>query len=145
MAAERPERPEATVVDLDRIVEQAAAGDGVHWALSGNPDLNVNLVHLDPGRAVAAHVNDAVEVAVVVLAGAGTTTVDGVAHELAPHTLVVVPAGAERSLAAGDEGLTYLTVHRQRGPLAIGRRPPTTPPGDLGGDPPCWAHELDDA
>lgn len=135
------ERSDPTVVALDAVVPDGAAGNGVHWALTDNPDLNVNLAHLDAGDAVASHVNDAVDVVVVVLDGAGVASVDGKEHDLAPHTLVVVPAGTERSLQAGGAGLTYLTVHRRRGPLTIGRQPDAA---DVGGDPPCWAHEHED-
>lgn len=96
------------------------AGDGVHWTLAGSADLNANLAHLDPGHAVGAHVNDAVDVLVVVLVGDGEVAVDHEVHPVHAHVVVHVPRGAHRTIRAGGSGLTYLTVHRRRGGLAIG-------------------------
>lgn len=97
-------------------------GDGVHWTLRGSDDLNANLVHLDPGHAMGEHVNDAVDVIVVVLAGDGEVLVDARPHRVGPHALALVPRGAARTIRAGAGGLTYLTVHRRRGGPAIGPR-----------------------
>lgn len=101
------------------------AGDGVHWTLHVSDDLNANLVHLDPGHEVGAHVNDSVDVLLVVFEGQGEVVVDGDRHALGPTAVAHVPCGARRSIHAGASGLTYLTVHRRRGGLAIG--PPRRP------------------
>jgi quercetin dioxygenase-like cupin family protein len=98
------------------------SGDGVQWALAGSDDLNANLVALGPDGEIGEHVNDAVDVLVVVLAGAGSMTVEDDRHPLAAGGVVLVPRGARRRIDAGDDGLRYLTVHRRRGPLAIGPR-----------------------
>lgn len=96
------------------------AGDGVHWTLRGSDDLNANLVHLEPGHEVGAHVNDAVDVLVVVLDGEGEVVVGAERHPLGPAVVAHVPCGARRAIHAGPSGLTYLTVHRRRGGLAMG-------------------------
>jgi mannose-6-phosphate isomerase-like protein (cupin superfamily) len=134
------------VVDLDRL---AGSGDGVHWALAGSGDLNANLVRLDPGHAIGEHGNDEVDVLVVVLAGTGRLTVDGEAIDLAPHVAVHVPKGARRSVAAGEQGLAYLTTHRRRGPPGIRSRPAGPveaegPAPDEGGEAACWLHTFDE-
>lgn len=99
------------------------AGDGVHWTLESQGDLNVNLVHLDAGHEVGDHVNDAVDVLVVGLDGTGRVTVEGEQHDLAPAVAVHVPKGARRSIRAGGLGVAYLTVHRRRAGPSIGSRP----------------------
>ena len=104
-------------VDLSRI---DGAG-GVLWSVSPG-GFHMNLVVLEPGGSIGAHRNDALDVLVVVLAGAGTATVDDDTVELGPTHALLVPRGASRSIAAGPSGLRYLTVHSQRGPLAIGGR-----------------------
>jgi quercetin dioxygenase-like cupin family protein len=110
----------STGVDLTPLLH--AAGNGVHWTLPGEGDLNANLVRLDPGHRVGAHVNDEVDVLVVVLAGHGEAHVDGHSVPLRPHVVVHLPRGAARTIGADEDGLTYLTVHRRRaGGLTIGR------------------------
>ena len=122
-----PESASASAVALDEIIAAQLAGDGVHWSLDAEADLNVNLAHLGPGSRVAAHTNDECDVAVIVLAGSGRLRLDRSDHELAPHVLALAPRGIERSITAEPDGLTYLTVHRRRGPLGIARSgAPTT-------------------
>lgn len=119
MNAQNPPTSSATVVALDRILGASPDGDGVHWSLEPANDLNINLVHLDPGSGVVAHTNHDLDVVVIVLAGTGHLCVDGTDHELLLHVLALAPRGTERSIGAGIHGLTYLTVHRRRGPLGI--------------------------
>jgi quercetin dioxygenase-like cupin family protein len=108
------------VVDLTRFLE--AEGDGVHWSLAEPGDLNVNLVRLGSGRSVSEHVNDAVDVVVIVLVGSGQLMVDGVGLRLATAVVAQIPKGAARTIRADSEGLAYLSVHRRRDPLAVGGR-----------------------
>lgn len=98
-----------------------APGDGVHWTLPAEGDLNANLVRLEPGHGIGEHVNDEVDVLLVVLAGAGEARVDGAPVVLARDQVVLLPSGSRRSIEAGPAGLAYVTVHRRRrGGLSIG-------------------------
>lgn len=98
------------------------AGDGVVWALPDSEDLNANLVHLDPGHEIGRHVNQEVDVIIVVLAGTGDLHVDDRVDALVAHAVAHIPKGTARHIQAGDDGLRYLTIHRRRGSLDI--RPP---------------------
>ncbi len=109
------------VVAADLTPLLAEAGNGVHWTLEPDGDLNANLVRLDPGEEVGAHGNTEVDVLLVGLAGAGHVVLEERTVPLRPSTVVLVPKGSERSIHAGPEGLGYLTVHRRRGGLTIGR------------------------
>jgi quercetin dioxygenase-like cupin family protein len=80
-------------------------------------DLNATLLEWSAGRGVAEHRNDECDVLVVVLDGDATLVVDGVAHALARHHLVLVPKGSVRGLTAGPDGVRYLSIHRRRAPL----------------------------
>lgn len=133
--------PARDPVDLSALVD--VAGDGVHWTLEGSSDLNANLVRLEPGHSIGEHRNDAVDVVLLVIAGGGTVRLDGVEHAVGPHTLLSIPKGVARRIAAGDEppGLAYLTVHRRRGLLTIGGAADLC---ELGGEGPCLAPFLDD-
>jgi len=135
------EHHSGTMADLSGYLH-GGGGDGVHWTLEGPGELNVNLVHLDAGHAMGEHVNEAVDVVLVVLAGTGRLTIDGRSTALAPHVVAHVPRTSLRSVRAGEEGLDYLSIHRRRGPLDVG--PPRASAADEGGDPACWAHLFDD-
>lgn len=92
---------------------------GAVWSLPHGGDLDVNLVHLDAGRTIGSHVNDEVDVVLVVLAGSGEVTIGGAVHQLRVDVLAAIPKGAGREVRAGSDGLTYLSIHRQRGPLNV--------------------------
>jgi quercetin dioxygenase-like cupin family protein len=125
---ERDEAPgggtaRAVVCDLGSV--DLGLGDtkaGAVWSLPHGGDLDVNLVHLEPGGRIGAHVFDDVDVLIVVLSVQGELAVDGVVHRLAVDTLAHVPRGAARWLCADADGLTYLSVHRRRSPLGISHR-----------------------
>ena len=114
-----------TEPDVDRLDLRTLlplAGDGVHWTLDREGDLNVNLVHLDAGHEVGAHVNEAVDVLLVGLDGTGDVVVDGRHHDLAPGVALHVPKGVRRLIRAGGLGFAYLTVHLRRSGPTIGSR-----------------------
>jgi quercetin dioxygenase-like cupin family protein len=96
-----------------------AGGRGTVWTLEHGDDLNANLVRLVGGN-IGEHTNDEVDVLMLGVSGAGAVEVEGQRHELGRGALVFVPRGARRSVHAGPEGLAYLSVHRRRGPLAVG-------------------------
>jgi quercetin dioxygenase-like cupin family protein len=107
------------VADLGDLL--GADGDGVHWTLEPDGDLNANLVRLGAGHEMAAHTATDVDVLVVVLAGSGHVVIDTSTVPIARNVVAHVPAGSVRSIHAGPDGLAYLTVHRRRGGLAIAR------------------------
>ena len=111
------------VVVVDVGATDTRGRSGVVWSLPHGGDLDANLVHLDPGGAIGAHVNDDVDVLVSVIAGRGHLVVNGESFELHGDVLAMVSKGSRREVLAGSEGLTYLSIHRRRGPLAIGTRP----------------------
>lgn len=101
--------------DLDAVIGTG----GVVW--SAAPEgVHVNLVAMEPTEAIGAHVNDAVDVLVVVLVGSGTLTVDDRPFDLRAQRAVLVPKGTRRSLTAAGDGIRYLSIHAERAPLGIG-------------------------
>lgn len=90
------------------------------WSAPGTTDMHINLVRLEPGGDIGAHVNSEVEVLIVGVSGEGVVGVDGRDVTLVPSVLVVIPKGARRAVAAGPAGpLAYLSIHRARGGLQI--------------------------
>ncbi len=93
---------------------------GPLWG-AATDDLNATLLVWPPGEGTAEHVNAHRDVLYVVLAGGGTLTLDGEARELREGDALVVEKGVSRALAAGPEGIRYLTAHLRRGGLELKR------------------------
>ena len=111
-------RPPADPLQLADLL--APDGRGVAWSAT-SADLNVNVVVWPPGGGVDAHVNAERDVLWVVLEGSGEVAVDGATHAVRAGWAALVPAGAERALRAGPEGIRYVSAHRRRPPgIALG-------------------------
>jgi quercetin dioxygenase-like cupin family protein len=95
---------------------------GAAWSLPHGGDLDANLVRLEPGDEIAEHVNTEVDVVMVIVAGAGEVHAGGWSAVLRPGVVALVPRNCARAIRAGADGMSYLTVHRRRGPLQIGAR-----------------------
>ena len=111
----------ALVVDLSVVV----GSGGAIWSLPHGGDLDANLVRLDAGGEIDSHVNNDVDVLVIVQSGSAEFTVDGQARQLGTDHLALIPKGVRRSIVAGAGGVSYLSVHRRRSPLGITRRDQT--------------------
>jgi hypothetical protein len=72
---------------------------------------------------VETHRNLEVDVVILVLEGDGWLWLGDDEHRLGPRVLALAPRGCSRSIAAGREGITYLSLHRRRIPFGIGAAP----------------------
>jgi quercetin dioxygenase-like cupin family protein len=93
---------------------------GPVWG-AASVDLNATLLEWQAGEGPAEHVNEERDVLYVVLAGSVTLTVDGEERGLGAGEAAIVDKGARRALAAGRDGVRYLTAHVRRGGLEIKR------------------------
>ena len=107
-------------IDLTGVSE--AGSSGAIWSLRHGGDLDANVVWLRPDDTIDEHVNDDVDVLVVVWGGDGRLTSDGSSVPLRPGVVVHIERGARRSVVAGSDGVTYLSVHRRRDGPSITRR-----------------------
>lgn len=96
----------------------ARTGTGPLWGMAST-DLNATLLAWPAGHEVPEHVNCELDVLVVVLAGDATVTIDGQADGLSAGSAILVPRATRRRIAAGDDGVRYVSIHRRRGPLQI--------------------------
>jgi len=110
MAEERTE-----IVDL-----MAGDGRGPLWG-EATGDLNLTLLSWPKGQGPSEHVNGELDVAYVIVAGSGTLVVDDAECDVQAGQAIIVPRGARRGIEAGPDGIRYLSVHRRRGGLQIGR------------------------
>ncbi|WP_371793312.1 hypothetical protein OG285_34695 [Streptomyces sp. NBC_01471] len=113
------------VTDTARLFRDAADGDrGALWRLAEpGRQLDSNVIRLAPEAGVAGHVEPDLDVLVCVVGGSGWLETAGGSQQLAPGAVVWLPHGVRRSLAAGPDGLCYLTVHRRRPGLTIASAP----------------------
>ncbi|QHC23884.1 cupin domain-containing protein [Streptomyces sp. GS7] len=105
----------------------AAAGSapaGALWRLAEpGRQLDANLVRIPPEGRIDTHTEPDLDVLLLVVAGDGTLGTTQAAQPLAPGSLTWLPHGTARSLTAGKDGMSYLTVHRRRPGMQIRNRP----------------------
>jgi quercetin dioxygenase-like cupin family protein len=104
---------------LGELVTQSH-GQGPMWGLESE-ELNATLLAWPAGHVTPHHVNEERDVLLVVLAGGGTLTIDGAEHALRPRDVALVERGRARRVCAGPAGIRYVSIHRRRGGLQVGR------------------------
>jgi quercetin dioxygenase-like cupin family protein len=100
----------------------ASDATGALWRLAeAGRQLDANLVRRAPGSRIDAHAEPDLDVLLLVVSGSGVlhAGVEQVPHAVGPGELLWLPHGSTRSFTAGEEGLTYLTVHRRRPGMQI--------------------------
>jgi len=95
---------------------------GPQWG-TATDDLNGTLLSWNQGQEIASHVNNEVDVIMVVMQGNGVLTLDKVAHEIHDGMAAVIPKGVERSVIAKSTPFVYLNIHRKRS-LQLSASPP---------------------
>ncbi|HET7568220.1 MAG TPA: hemerythrin domain-containing protein [Gaiellaceae bacterium] len=113
--------PEAELAAL-RLTPREERPDarGPVWGAASD-DLNATILVWPPGEGPAEHVNEHRDVLYVALAGSAELTVDGEPRPLREGDALVVEKGSRRALAAGPDGVRYLTAHLRRGGLELKR------------------------
>ncbi|GAA1553206.1 hypothetical protein GCM10009789_03400 [Kribbella sancticallisti] len=125
-AADLPaEQPVARILaDINDFAADTRVPAGARWTLAEpGRQLDANLIHLPAGRRVDTHTEPDLDALLVVVAGSGTVGTPDDAQPVANGNLVWLPHGSTRNITAGENGLSYLTVHRRRPGLQIRPRP----------------------
>ena len=107
-----PNHPEP--IDTSALLA-AAVHDGPLWSIA-SAQLNANLLRLSNGQAIPEHVNSAVDVLLVVLAGRGQITIDADTYDLIPGHVIVIPrdvTGGEREGEARNQDRARFEQLRQ--------------------------------
>jgi len=107
---------ESLVADLEKVALHGATG--VVWSLD-SPQMNLNLVTMQPGDEISEHVNDEVDVLLVAESGSGEVRIDGEVAAFGPASIALIPRGARRSIRS-ESGLAYFSIHQHRPGLTIG-------------------------
>jgi quercetin dioxygenase-like cupin family protein len=119
------EQPTVRVlVDVRQLVDDSTIPSGARWTLAEpGRQLDANLIHLPAGQRVDTHTEPDLDVILIVVAGGGTVGAPDGDKALAEGNVVWLPRGSTRNVSAGNNGLSYLTVHRRRAGLQIKQRP----------------------
>lgn len=86
---------------------------GPLWG-TATEQLNATFLSWRDGHEIAAHVNNEVDVVMIVISGEGEVEVDGKTQTLKPGSLVVLPKGTERAVRARSTPFSYVNVHQRR-------------------------------
>lgn len=99
---------------------ESGIGAGVLWRLQApGRQVDANVVRLPPGERIDWHTERQRDVLLVILAGTGTLHTDEGDAPLPSGAVLWLPRNTRRSLAAGPDGLTYVTTHQRREGLQI--------------------------
>jgi quercetin dioxygenase-like cupin family protein len=109
----RPTEPEVVTL-ADWLA--ASSGPGPAWTAT-SADLNVNLISFPDGQGVSAHVNNEVDVLIVVVKGEGVIEIDDVHQSLRAGQVCLIPKGVKRAIRSSSPQFAYLTCHRRRAGL----------------------------
>lgn len=122
-----PEQPAPQTARPPRVLCDVAAPAGhagVQWKLAEpGRQLDANVVRLSPGAVVDTHTEPELDVLLLVVAGDGELSSGQAAEPLEEGALCWLPKASSRRLAAGPQGLSYMTVHARRPGMRIGRGP----------------------
>lgn len=104
--------------------DPAGAASGAAWRLEQEPrDLDANVVRLPPGGRNQPFDGPALDILVLVVAGSGLLHTSDQDVPIRAGQVLWLPRQSRRGFTAGPEGLAWLTVHRRKPGLGIGRRP----------------------
>ena len=106
--------------DTTALVDSNGDATGAVWKLEKSQrQLDANVIQLPADRKIESHTGPDIDVLIHVLAGSGTLTHELGDVGLASGSLAWLPRRSQRSITAGPNGLTYLTVHGRRPGLSI--------------------------
>ena len=77
-------------------------------------DLNLTVLSWKAGEGVAPHVNEEVDVVLIVVDGEGEISVGEQVLALRVGQALLIPKGSQRAIRCVGERFSYLSVHRRR-------------------------------
>jgi len=77
-------------------------------------DLDYTLLQWTKGLSIQPHINNEVDVIMIVFAGSGIVTVDDQSIDVSKGKTLVIPKGAKRSIQSTSNDFRYLNIHKRR-------------------------------
>jgi quercetin dioxygenase-like cupin family protein len=104
-----------TIID-SRALLLGAKHDGPIWSLNSE-QLNINLLRFSTGEGIPPHINDEVDVLIVIVEGEGALMLGDEERPIRTGEAALIPRGARRAIRCMSGTLAYLSCHRRRGGL----------------------------
>lgn len=93
-------------------------GQGAIWGMESE-DLDCTLVAWSKGEGVAPHVNDEVDVLMVVMEGTVHVELPEEDRRLSEGQLLLIPKGILRRIESHSDRVVYINVHKRRRPMTL--------------------------
>lgn len=111
--------PATAAADLGYLAEIAKLS-GPQWGIE-TEDLNATLLTWKQGQGVQEHVNDEVDVLVVVVTGELNVHIEAAEFQLKAGQMTWIPKGTSRSMLAQTPEAAHLNIHKRRKKLMPGK------------------------
>jgi quercetin dioxygenase-like cupin family protein len=110
------EHPTAPTIFDPRALLMSATHTGPIWSLNSE-QLNINLLRFGTGEGIPPHINNEVDVLIVIVEGEGALTLGDEERPIRAGEATLIPRGVRRAIRCTSGALAYLSCHRRRGGL----------------------------
>ncbi len=103
------------MTNTEELTASGQTGNGAVWKLEPpQRDLDANVITLQPGAEIGEHEGPELDVLLYVYAGSGLLHGAEGTVQLSVGDIIYLPAKARRAFVAGDQGLSYFSVHQRK-------------------------------
>jgi mannose-6-phosphate isomerase-like protein (cupin superfamily) len=103
---------EPTIFD-PRALLMSATHNGPIWSLNSE-QLNINVLRFGSGEGIPPHINNEVDVLLMIVEGEGVLTLGDEERPICTGQATLIPRGARRAIRCTSGVLAYLSCHRRR-------------------------------
>lgn len=113
LVAKRPVPSESTAQADLKFLAGVSRASGPQWGMESE-DLNATLLTWSQGQGIAEHINEEVDVLIVMVEGEVEVRIDGTVTRLIQGQMMAIPKGGSRSVKALTPRAAHLNVHKRR-------------------------------
>ena len=110
------EHPTEPTIFNPQALLMSAAHNGPIWSMNSE-QLNINVLRFGTGEGIPPHINNEVDVLIVIVEGEGVLTLGNEERPIRTGEATLIPRGARRAIRCTSGTLAYLSCHRRRGGL----------------------------
>jgi mannose-6-phosphate isomerase-like protein (cupin superfamily) len=110
------EHPTESIIFDPHTLLMGATHNGPIWSMNSE-QLNINVLRFGTGEGIPPHINNEVDVLIVIVEGEGVLTLGDVERPIRTGEATLIPRGVRRAISCTSGALAYLSCHRRRGGL----------------------------